>query len=91
MALDLEGLKLFSIGGALGAGPGNVNNIYHYVTNDADTVVETDGYFDGILDNGLILGDIIFASLDLDGTPEFKAYVVAVGGADVTITPFLIA
>lgn len=78
-------------GGAIGTGFGSSKSIYHYATNDADTVVETDGYFDNIDGDPLILGDLIMASLDVDGTPEVKVYIVAVGGSDVTITAMLIA
>jgi hypothetical protein len=91
MAYDAEGLVSVSVGGAVGTAPGNRKNIYHYATNDADTVVETDGYFDGILGDGLNVGDIIIASLDVDGTPEIKMYIVTVGGADVTVAAMPIA
>jgi len=91
MAHDPKALKLIAPGAALGSGAGSVKNIYHYATNAADTVVEADDYFDGAVGNGLSVGDLILASLDLDGTPEVKVYVVSVGGADVTITAMLIA
>ncbi len=91
MAYIEAGLVKIAFGGALSTGGGSVRSLYHYITNDADTVVETDGYFDGITNDPLLVGDIIFASLDIDGTAEFKAYIVSVGGSDVTVVPFLIA
>lgn len=72
-------------GSPLGDAPGNINQIYWYRTNDADTVVEGDGYFDGVLNDGLNVGDLIFAEVDVDGTEELKLYRVTVGGADVTV------
>jgi hypothetical protein len=91
MAYDAKGLKLISVGGAIGSGAGSVKNVYHYATNDTDTVVEGNGYFDGVAGDPLNAGDIIIASLDIDGTAEVKMYVVAVGGGDVDITPMKIA
>ena len=90
---DTKGLIAFNEGGADGSGASSVKSLYHYVTNDADTVVEADGYFDS---TGLKKGDIVIASLDLDGTPEVKVYVVSVGTGDpssndVTVAPMLIA
>ncbi|MBE2191870.1 MAG: hypothetical protein IAE63_06795 [Alphaproteobacteria bacterium] len=59
--------------------------VYALVTNDTKTVVEANGYFDGVLDNGLGAGDVIMAVLDDDGTPLLKFYFVTAGGADVAI------
>lgn len=91
MAYIAAGLKLVSTGGAIGAGSGSSKSIYHYATNDVDTVVETDAYFDDIDGDPLKKGDLIMASIDVDGTPEVKMYIVAVGGSDVTITAMLIS
>jgi len=91
MAFSATGLKLTSLGGAIGVGENSVKNIYHYATNDVDTVVEADAYFDNaLIDDSLNIGDIILASLDVDGTPEVKIYIVSVGGSDVTVVPMLI-
>ncbi len=82
MAFDREGLIQFNSGGAE-AGQGGtltgVKKVWHYVTNDADTVVEADGYFDA---TEMGKGDVILASLDLDGTPEVKVYIGSVGTGD---------
>lgn len=97
MPFNDEGLQRTVYGGALGnQGPDatNVMSVWHYITNDADTVVEADAYFDS---TAMLLGDLLFGSLDVDGTPEVKAYVVSVGNGladgtnDVTVVPMLIA
>lgn len=59
--------------------------VYALVTNDTKTVVEANGYFDGILSNGLNAGDVILGLLDDDGTPLLKLYLVTAGGADVAV------
>lgn len=96
MAFDADGLRCFAHGGVLGSN--TVSNdvvtswaqkrLWHYVTNDADTVVEANGYFDGA---GPGPGDIIMCSLDIDGTDEVKLYVVTGTIADVGLTAMLIA
>lgn len=88
MAYIADGLQQFNNGGALGSGAGSVATLWHYVTNDADTVVEANGYFDN---TAMKLGDLVFGSLDIDGTPEVKIYIVSVGTGnpdanDVTVT-----
>lgn len=90
MAFDTEGLVQFNSGGAVGSGSLTaVKKLWHYATNDADTVVEADGYFDS---TEMGKGDIVWASLDLNGTPEVKVYVVSIGTGDkasndVTVVP----
>ena len=88
MAFAASGLKMFATGGAVGTGDGSVNNLWHYATNDADTVVEGDGYFDA---KGPGPGDLVICSLDLDGTAEVKTYIVTGTAADVGLTAMLIA
>jgi len=92
MAFAAAGLADIGFGGALTAGSPH-NRVWHYVTNDADTVVEADGYFDS---TEMRAGDLVLAALDMDGTDEVKAYVVSVGTGDsgsndVTIVAMLIA
>ena len=92
MAYDAAGIQSISFGGALTDGT-PAAQIWHYITNDADTVVETDAYFDS---TSMRAGDILIASLDMDGTDEVKVYVVSVGTGlsdsnDVTIVAMLIA
>jgi len=87
MAFAASGLKMFGVGGAVSTGEGSAKNLWHYATNDADTVVETNAYFDGA---GPGPGDLIICSLDLDGTAEVKMYVVTGTAADVGLTAMLI-
>jgi len=88
MAFLAAGLSKYAHGGALGTGDGSLRSMWHYVTNDVDTVVETNAYFDGA---GPIPGDIITCALDLDGTAEVKIYVTTGTAADVGLTAMLIA
>ncbi len=93
MAYASAGLVLISQGAAIGTGSGSSKSVYFYTTNDADTVVEAGAYFDT---TDFALGDAVLATMDVDGTPEFKAYVVSVGTGDiasndVTVVPFKIA
>lgn len=93
MAFSAVGLQAFNHGGAIGTGEDSVKTLWHYVTNDADTVVEANAYFDT---TAMKAGDLVLASLDLDGTPEVKVYVVSAGTGDpasndVGITAMLIA
>jgi hypothetical protein len=57
-------------------GTGGNNSLHMYYTNDADTTVETSGYFLSAY-KSLKVGDFILANLDMDGTPESKIYRVA--------------
>lgn len=82
MAFNADGLRCFSDGGIAN---GVQNHLYHYATTDADTAIEADGYFDGVLDDGLAVGDFILASVDVDGAAEGKLYYVTAGGADVAV------
>ncbi len=98
MAYNADGLRSFAFGGILGTNSvstttGQVSSfaqkkLWHYVTNDADTVVEADGYFDA---TGIGPGDLVFCSLDIDGTDEVKIYVATGTIADVGLTAMLIA
>jgi hypothetical protein len=84
MVANPKELRLIATGPAPG-GAGDCRNVYHLVTNDAAAAVEADGYFDGILSNGLRAGDQILAAIDIDGAPLLKHYLVTAGGADVAI------
>jgi hypothetical protein len=85
MAFIQSGLKAIAIGGAVSTGAGSVCTIYSYVTNDTAELVEANGYFDGIDNDPLVVGDVIMAVVDEDGSPGHRMYVVTVGGGDVTI------
>lgn len=91
MAYSANGLFRFSNGCILGTGPGSVKGLCHYVTNDTAGTVEAAGYFNAAA-GFLPVGSIIFASLDLDGTPAFKAYMVTANtGSVVTIAAQTVA
>lgn len=70
----------------LGTGPDNVKGSkWTYVTNDTAAAVEGAGFFNSI-STQLRAGDQIDASLDLDGTPARKDYLVsAIAAGVVTI------
>lgn len=75
MAYDSQGLKLISDGGAVGATPGNVKNVYAYASNDTAATIEGAGYFNGAKDH-VKTGDLVVVSGDNDGAPFAKAYAV---------------
>lgn len=93
MAFNRDGFQLVGLGGCIAATfptAGNVSRIFHYITNDADTEIEANGYFDT---TPLRKGDVLLASIDIDGTPEGKTYLCTVGTGDqasndVTIAMF---
>jgi hypothetical protein len=63
---------------------GSGNQVFQYVTDDNLAAVETAGYFTTEL---LKKGDVILASLDMDGTPKLVIYLVsAVSSGVATIT-----
>jgi hypothetical protein len=86
MAYAASGLKMIAAGGAVGTAPGNVKNKYFYASNDTAATVEGAGYFNSAA--GLLnVGDQIDCSLDVDGTPVRKDYIVSANtGSAVTIT-----
>lgn len=74
-------------GGSIATATGNANIVsdWRLVTNDTAAAVEAANYFDDMAAH-LNVGDHIYASLDLDGTPKGKAYMVtAIAAGVVTI------
>lgn len=55
------------------------------VTDDVDTVIEAANFFDPI-GKKMAVGDIIDASIDMDGTPELKTYMVTAISAAYAVT-----
>ncbi|MDH3742177.1 MAG: hypothetical protein OER56_11335 [Hyphomicrobiales bacterium] len=51
-------------------------SVWHLVTNDLATAVEAANFFDALAES-MEIGDVIHASLDVDGTPKFKTYGVS--------------
>ena len=86
MAFAIAGLKRISHGGALSVGPGSVRSIWHYITNDDAATVETANYFDPVIDE-MRVGDLVFCSLDIDGTPKPAVLIIAtISGGHVTVS-----
>ncbi|OUU63400.1 MAG: hypothetical protein CBC24_09190 [Candidatus Pelagibacter sp. TMED64] len=54
---------------------GNGFHIWHYTTNDTSNTVDAANYFNEAA-NEMNVGDIIFANIDVDGTPSYGMMVV---------------
>lgn len=80
MTYTASGFKTIThIGSAAGAA--GSNRAFHgYVTVDDAAAVETSDYFLSIYAR-LKVGDVIMASLDIEGTPTVRTYVVATSAA----------
>jgi hypothetical protein len=79
-------IRLIDHGVAIGNGLNKNICKYMLATNDAAAAVEAAGYFNSMADT-LVVGTQIDASLDLDGTPARKDYIVSANaGGVVTIT-----
>lgn len=84
MAFNAKGLV--SIASVPNITAGSSNRIYTYFTNDTAGTVEGSGYFNAKVDD-LVVGDMIWVSGDLDGTPFHKSYLVSSNnGTTVGIT-----
>lgn len=55
---------------------GSMRAKHCYVTNDDAATVETAGYFNALAGR-LKVGDQIDCSLDIDGTPALRSYIVS--------------
>ena len=88
MAFDRNGLSLLGDRATVGTGKGSTKRTWAYFTNDALSVVATNGYFDALAENGFNHGDIVLVSADLDGTPAGEIYVATVTEGDVALTAF---
>ena len=82
MAFDVKGFRtydfMFHPSGAAGANLGR----HTYVTNDDRAAVETAGYFNA-LSKRVKVGDHIDMTLDLDGAPMRRNYMVSGNAAGV--------
>jgi len=88
MAFDIKGFARIDAAVAIGTGAGSVRSLYRFATNDDAATVEAAGYFNAAVAQ-LTVGDVIIASLDLDGSPLGKLYIVtAVTSTAVTIAKF---
>ncbi|MBL4837660.1 MAG: hypothetical protein JKY34_08775 [Kordiimonadaceae bacterium] len=70
--------KYGNLSDALGGNPGS--RVFRYQTDDTAVVVEGANYFDAA-QKLLTVGDAIMASMDLDGTPVLKNYIVTAAAA----------
>lgn len=88
MAFGIKGFARIDANVAIGTGAGSVRSLYRYATNDDAATVEAANYFNTAVGQ-FAVGDVIIASLDLDGTPLGKLYIVtAVTATVVTIAKF---
>lgn len=88
MPFSIHGFKRFAIGGAVGEGSSSIRGLCSYHTNDDAATVEAADYFNDLASD-VVVGDIILAGLDLDGTPAGRAYLVTANtGSAVTVAPF---
>lgn len=84
MAYNVKGLRRFDILGFVGNGAGSVKTLWGYTTNDDAATVEATGYFDAMIDQFQV-GDQVLASLDLDGTPVKRSYLISSVTTHVTL------
>lgn len=80
---------VISNGAALGTGPGNVNQLCMFRTNNTLAELETAGYFNNVALDGLLkIGDIIISQYDADGTTGMTMHIVSGGNGttDITLT-----
>ena len=86
MALIKSGFRTLDHIGTTDASVAGSNRTLHaYVTNDTAAQVETSDYFLSLYER-LKVGDLLFVSIDMDGTPTVRLYVFnAVSSSTVTI------
>lgn len=86
MALYKDGFRtLGHIGSVDVSVAGSNRNLHVYITNDDAAALETSDYFLGIY-NRLKVGDVLIASIDLDGSRNVRMYVFdTVSSAGVTL------
>lgn len=89
MAFKKSEIACFAHGGVVGSGPGSARRLWHLATNDTAAAVEGAGYFNDLAKE-VQAGDLIFGSLDLDGTPVPKNYMVtsAQGATPVVVVAY---
>ncbi len=76
MAFNPQGFRTIDFIGSVDGSAGSNRKIHAYITNDDTSALQTAGYFNSIAGR-VLKGDIIFASLDLDGTPMLRNYVIS--------------
>lgn len=86
MTFNAKGFQTLGVMGTPDGTSGSRRTIHTYITNDGAAQVETSDYFLSIYKR-LKVGDLLLASIDVDGTPMQRSYVVsaaAVGGVTIT-------
>lgn len=91
MSFNAQGLRQIGHGGTLSdsavVGGTVTARLFHYITNDNEAAIETDGYFDVAYKHFNPGGaDMIMISADRDGTPAFLIYGVTRTGGDIALT-----
>lgn len=84
MAFNTYGFKTLSHIGTIDGSAGTMRSLHGYVTNDDAAAVETSGYFDTVAAR-VKSGDQLQVSLDLDGTPSIRTYVMTNTANVITI------
>lgn len=85
MTFSAKGFQTLGNMGTPDGTSGSRRNCHTYITNDTAAQVETSDYFLAIYQQ-LKVGDILFASIDVDGTRTVRTYVfdaVASDGVDI--------
>lgn len=80
MTFNIKGFQTLGVMGTPSGAAGSRRAIHTYITNDAPSVVETSDYFLSIY-TLLKIGDALLASLDNDGTPRLRTYLVLTAGS----------
>lgn len=85
MAFNKLGFVTVHHMGTIAGTAGETRNLHTYLTNDDTAGVQTTGYFNDMAHH-VKIGDIIMCSLDNDGAPMLRNYVVSnVAAGVVTI------
>lgn len=89
---DAGTIRRFGQGVSFGSGASAIQlGDWRLATTEDAAAVETAGYFNPIAKDAKV-GDLIFASLDLDGTPIGKIYMVSANtGTAVSVTKLNVA
>ncbi|MEW6256831.1 MAG: hypothetical protein AB1592_12825 [Pseudomonadota bacterium] len=87
MAFEPDSLRGFSTGGPLKVAGARSPRLWHYSTNDDHSTVSATNYF-ASKRAVLGVGDIVWCSLDLDGTPALRVYMfnAVPASGNVTVT-----
>lgn len=85
MAFNKLGFVTVHQMGTIAGAAGETRNLHTYLTNDDTAAVETASYFD-FMAYRVKVGDIIMCSLDNDGAPMLRNYIVTAVSAAGVVT-----